>query len=179
MAKIMKSVTALSILAAAVFAALFRRFNAGVYLSLAITFSTMAYHLGMRLIVGALFDKIMDNKADYTKKRYALRPWENKLYSALNVRAWKDKMPTYDPDVFSLKKHSLEEIAQAMCQSELVHKTNALLSLLPIAAAMRFGSFYVFLITSLCGAAFDLAFVIMQRYNRARIVKIIRRRDKG
>ncbi len=81
-------------------------------------------------------------------------------------------MPTYYPDTFSPKKHTWSEIAQAMCQSELVHEVNVILSFVPIIVTIWFGSFFVFLITSIGGAVFDLIFVVMQRYNRARVIKI-------
>ena len=76
------------------------------------------------------------------------------------------------PEAFSVRNHTWDEIAQTMCQSELVHETNMILSFIPLTASKWFGSFYVFLITSVGGAVFDLLFVIMQRYNRARITKI-------
>ncbi len=85
-------------------------------------------------------------------------------------------MPTYNPQSFSNKKHTWNEIAQAMCQSELVHETNVIFSFVPIIATKWFGSFYVFFITSICGAIFDLIFVIMQRYNRPRVIKIALRK---
>ncbi|MBR1723505.1 MAG: hypothetical protein IJ723_00560 [Ruminococcus sp.] len=84
-------------------------------------------------------------------------------------------MPTYDPALFDWTKHSWDEIAQAMCQAELVHETIVLFSFVPVLFSIWLGSFWVFLITSLIGAAVDLAFVVMQRYNRPRIIKLIRR----
>lgn len=81
-------------------------------------------------------------------------------------------MPTYRPEIFSVQNHSWNEIAQAMCQAELVHETNMVLSFLPMIAVKWFGSFGVFLITSVCGAAFDLMFAMIQRYNRSRVVKL-------
>jgi len=170
--KIMKFITAFSSVAAMIAAILFHRFRKDLYLTLAITFGTTAYHLGMRLTVGLLFKISMKNRADYTRKWYQLHPWENKLYQFLKVKTWKDKMPAYDPESFSSQKHTWHEIAQTMCQSELVHETNIVLSFVPLIASIWFGSFYVFLMTSICGAAFDLLFVIMQRYNRPRVVKI-------
>lgn len=62
-----------------------------------------------------------------------------------------------------------------MCQSEIVHETNILLSFVPLIVSVPFGEFNVFFITSICSAAFDLLFVIMQRYNRSRIVKKVLR----
>lgn len=166
-------ITILCLAAAVISSILFSRFHQDIYLTFAITFGTICYHLGMRLLVGGLFDIGMNNRADYTKKWYQTHSWENKLYQILKVKKWKDKMPTYQPELFSCRQHTWDEIAQAMCQSELTHETCALLSFLPLIASKWFGAFYVFLITSVCSAAFDLMLVIMQRYNRNRIMKII------
>lgn len=172
MPKVMKSITIFSFTISVITSVLFHCFAKDVYLTIAITFGTISYHLGIRLLVGLLYNVGMKNHADYTKKWYQVHPWENKLYQVLKVKAWKNKMPTYAPLVFSNKEHTWHEIAQAMCQSELVHETNILLSFLPVIASRWFGAFSVFFITSLCGAIFDLLFVIIQRYNRARVVKI-------
>ena len=147
-------------------------------LPLAITFGTTAYHLGARLLVGHAFDHWMGNRADLNRRWYQPRPWEEKLYRVLRVKSWKDRMPTFYPDEFSPEKHSWEEIAQVMCQSELVHETNILMSFLPLLAAIPFGAFWVFLVTSLAGAIFDLSLAILQRYNRPRVVRLARRQRR-
>lgn len=172
---VMGTATTFCFISAAVTSILFFYFNRDIYQTLAITFGTTAYHLGIRLLVGFLYNIIMKNQADYTKKWFQVRSWEYSLYQYLKVKSWKNKMPTYNPEFFSAKNHTLHEIAQAMCQSELVHETNMILSFLPLIAVKWFGSFYVFFITSICGAIFDLVFVIIQRYNRARIVKLLGR----
>lgn len=176
MSKILKSITGFSFAATVITTMLYGRTGGEVCLSLAITFGTTFYHLAMRLVVGTLYDVGMKNHADYTKKWYQIHSWESRLYRFLHVKQWKDKMPTYNPEFFSTGKHTWEEIAQAMCQSELVHETNMVLSFIPLIASKWFGSFLVFFITSICGAIFDLLFVIMQRYNRARIIKITLRK---
>ncbi len=175
MSKVMKFATVFCLMAMFFSIILYRSSGKGLYLTLAVTFGTTVYHLGMRLLVGLLYRVGMGNRADYTKKWYQIRSWECGLYRFLRVKKWKDKMPSYDPDSFSIKKHTWAEIAQAMCQSELVHETIIVLSFVPLMASVRFGSFFVFLATSVCSAAFDLLFVIMQRYNRARIVKMLPR----
>lgn len=175
MPKVMKSITVFCLIITVITAILFSRFDKDIYLTLAITFGTVFYHLGIRLVIGFLYDAGMKNRADYTKKWYQIRPWENKLYKLLRVKKWKNKMPTYNPQAFSNKEHTWDEIAQVMCQSELVHETNIIFSLLPIVASRWFGAFYVFFITSVCGAVYDLLFVIMQRYNRDRVMKILHR----
>lgn len=168
----MRLAAAFSFAAAIITSVLFHRLNSDIYLTLAVTSGTTAWHLGMRLLTGLLFNITLKNRADYTKKWFRARSWEMPLYLFLNVKSWKNKMPTYNPETFSPKNHTWDEIAQAMCQSELVHETNMALSFVPLTAARWFGSFYVFLLTSIGGCIFDLVFVIMQRYNRARIIKI-------
>ena len=172
MAKVMKGTAVISVLLTFLFAALcLSGFDWAM--PVAITFGTCFYHFAMRLLVGQIIHRKMQNKAEYRKAWYQLRPFEQKLYRLLKVKSWKGKMPTYDPGVFNPRMHSWEEIAQAMCQAEIVHEVIAALSFLPLLVAIPFGAFPVFLITSLLAALYDLTFVIMQRFNRPRIIKFI------
>ena len=152
---------------------MYRLVGADTMLSLAITFGTVAYHFLIRLAVGALVTAIMGNKADYTKRWYRCRSWEMRLYNWMKVRRWKRVLPTFQSDYFDNKKHSWDEIAQAMCQAEVVHEIIFILSFVPILFSIWFGALPVFLITSFFAAAFDLMFVIIQRYNRPRVIKVM------
>ena len=172
MAKIMKATAWLATLLAILCAGLYRSTQTGLFLSLAITFGTTSYHFLMRLLTGWIINRIFHNRVDYRASWFQLRAWEEKLYKALRVKSWKNKMPTYAPDCFDPKLHSWEEIAQAMCQSELVHEVIVVLSFAPLLGAIPFGAFRVFLITSLLAAGFDSMFVCMQRYNRPRVLKL-------
>ena len=178
MAKQMKKISIISLLLTICFSILYRITSQHVFFPLAITFGTTAYHFIIRLLIGFLFHLKMQNKADYTKKWYQVSDFELKLYEKLKVKKWKKKMPTYDVDVFDTSKHTWEEIIQATCQSELVHETNIIFSLLPIISFIWFGSFEVFLITSILGAILDLLFVFMQRFNRSRIIKMKARKSR-
>ena len=149
----------------------------GPVLSLAITFGTASYHLVMRLLVGGAFQAVMQNHADLRKRWYRVGRREMAVYEALKVKRWKRRMPTYDNALFDLRLHTWNEVAQAMCQAELVHETIALLSFLPIAAGLRFGAYPVFIVTSVLSAGYDLLFVMMQRYNRQRIM-VLRERKR-
>ena len=53
-----------------------------------------------------------------------------------------------------------------------------MISFLPLAAAIPLGAFWVFFITSLGGALFDLSLVILQRYNRPRILRLAQRQAR-
>lgn len=175
MAKCMKPIALLSGAACILFALAQGVWDSGILMSLAITCGTIAYHLGARLLVGAAFDRYMGNRADTSRRWFQPRAWEEKLYRRLRVAKWKGRMPSYAPDSFSPRLHSWDEIAQAMCQSELTHEVCAVLGLAPILAARWFGALPVFLITSLMATAFDLMFVAMQRYNRPRVLRLVRR----
>lgn len=87
-------------------------------------------------------------------------------------------MPTYDNASFDLKTHSLEEIASTMCQSELAHETIMVLSFLPIICGIYFHAWWVFIITSILSALFDYLFVIVERYNRQRVIHLIKMQQK-
>lgn len=152
-------------------------FGAGWLVTVAVTLGTVCYHMSARLIVGLMFVKFM--ATDYTKAWFQPRRWEKKLYRTLGVKRWKDKMPTFNPREFAMENRSLEEIIQATCQAELVHEVNIVLSFVPIISAIWFGALPVFILTSLCGAMFDMLFVIMQRYNRPRLVKLVTIQNKA
>ncbi len=173
MVKSMKMIAAISFVLTIIFVLLYRSTSNRLMLTLAVTAGTIAYHFIMRLLVGMIFQLCMHNRADYTRKWYHVSKAEMQFYQKIKVKQWKSKMPTFDNDAFDTKKHSWDEIIQAMCQAELVHETIILCSFLPIIASTWFGAFWVFVITSVCSALFDLLFVFMQRFNRCRIQNMI------
>ena len=172
MAKIMKLWAVVAAVGTVALAGLYVKTSMGIMLSLAITFGTVAYHLIMRLLVGFGFEVAMKNRADISKSWYQVSPREVAFYNRIKIKKWKSKMPTYDESLFDPKQHSWDEIVQAMCQAELTHETIAVLSFLPIIAGRWFGAYPVFIITSVLSAAFDLTFVMIQRYNRQRVTRL-------
>lgn len=166
--------TGISVLVCIVSIIIYTQSGMDAVYSLAITFGTISYHFVMRLAVGLVIDKTMNNKADYTCKWFRCSKLEEKLYKRLKVKKWLKNIPTFRPEYFDRSKHSWDEIAQAMCQAEIVHEVIVLLSFVPIAFSIPFGALPVFIITSIAAALFDLMFVIVQRYNRPRIIRFIR-----
>lgn len=163
------------LLGTCIFTAIYLKFNLDIALSLAITLGTTGYHFIMRQLVGGTYNLIMKNNANYSKRWYYVNEWENKIYKKLGVKQWKQYIPTYAPDSFNPKLHSWEEIVKAMCQAELVHETIMLLSFLPIIMTVWFNTFWVFFITSLVAALAEMIFVIVQRFNRSRIIKMMKK----
>ena len=144
----------------------------------AITFGTNAYHFCMRLAVGFLIPKATDYAFDYRKPWFQQRGWEPELYRRLGVKRWKGKLPTYAPHQFSLQENAIYRVIQNMCGAEIVHEVIMVLSFLPLALVPLFGELPVFLITSVLSALFDSLFVIAQRFNRPRLVRIWERQHK-
>lgn len=147
------------------------------FFSMAVTFGTIFYHLAVRLAAGYFIDATFQNHMDYTKKWFSEKGFERKLYRMLQVKKWKKWLPTYQPEYFDMKKHSVEEIVQVTCQAEIVHEVNMLLSFVPVIFSVWFGSLGVFVLTSLGAFVFDSIFVMMQRYNRPRLVRLLKKRS--
>ncbi len=177
MKKIMLTVSIVSFVLTAVFAVLTVCFGNSVAYSLAITFGTILYHFAMRLLVGLAVDGIKHNEFNYKAKWFSEKKFEKKLYKLLRVKKWKEKVPTFDPDTFDVGGKTLEQIVKATCQAEVVHEIIVVLSFLPILASLIFGELLVFIITSACAALFDSVFVILQRFNRPRLLRLLKRKN--
>ena len=145
------------------------------FFSAAITFGTIFYHFAMRLTVGYLIDAIYHNHMNYTRKWFQEKAYERKLYDIIKVKKWKKLLPTFTPQYFNLANRSITEIVQATCQAEIVHEVIMVLSFVPIVFSVWFGSLGVFLITSCISFFFDGIFVIIQRFNRPRLLRLLGR----
>ena len=146
--------------------------------ALAITFGVTLYHFVMRLAVGTVVNSVMKNKADHTSLWFREKSFEGKLYKLMRVRKWKKYIPTYSPDTFDTGKKTVKEIVGATCQAETVHEVIMALSLLPIALIPFFGGAAAFIITSVLSALIDLVFVVLQRYNRPKLIRVMARFEK-
>ncbi len=156
------------------FSVLFIITDNSVFLTPAITFGTTLYHFAMRLFVG----KIIPNNFNYHSFWFRQKRFEERLYRLLGVKKWKDKMPSYNPGSYMIKSTSPGELIAIMCRNEVIHEVIAVLSFVPIAFSSFFGAEAVFIITSILGCCLDLIFVIMQRYNRPRVVRIMQRQNR-
>ena len=176
MKKNMILISAISLIVSLVSGVLYVYTKNRAFFPAAVTFGTIFYHIAMRLVVGTLVDAKYHNRMDYTKKWFQEKPFEKKLYKTLKVRKWKKHLPTLNPQDFDLKNRSVEEIIQVTCQAEIVHEIIMPLSFVPIVFSIWFGSLDVFVITSCVSFLFDGLFVIMQRYNRPRLMRLLNRK---
>ncbi len=145
--------------------------------AMAITFGTVFYHFTMRLTVGNLVDKAMAKPFNYDITWFKQKKFEQKFYKKLKLHKYKGNIPTYQPEKFDLNEHTPEEIIHNMCTAEVCHEVIIICSFFPIAVVPIFGEFWVFLITSLIAAGIDLVFVMLQRYNRPRAIRVLRQKE--
>lgn len=145
-------------------------FENGFVLWIGIVAFMVTYHLWLRIIMGnvtKLF-KIRCNSWWFRERFF-----EEKLYRVLRVKKWKDKALTYNPELFKVKERSLDEIAISMTKAELDHWVNVLISLTSILFSLLWGEVWIFIITAIFAIMFDSQFILIQRYNRPRVLRIL------
>jgi len=142
-----------------------------------ITTFTIMYHFWVRIIMGNV-SKLFKKHINYKQWWFKERKFEKGLYKLLCVKQWKGKALTYNPESFSLKQHSLEEIANTMTKSEVDHWINEVISLSTILFAIPWGELWIFLTTAIIAMIFDSQFIIIQRYNRPRVIKLMEKSVK-
>lgn len=143
--------------------------------SIAIVVGTTFYHFAMRLVVGYIIDTKFHNHMDYTKRWFQEREFEPKFFKIIGVKKWKKWIPTFNPNDFKLEKNSILNMIQVTCQAEIVHEVIMVLSFVPILFSVYFGAVKVFLITSCMAFLIDGVFVILQRYNRPRFMRLVKK----
>ena len=147
-------------------------------LLLGIVTFTIMYHFWVRIIMGNV-SKLFKKNIKYNQTFFKERKFEKSLYKCLKVKEWKGKALTYNPESFSLKEHSLEDIANTMTKSEVDHWINEIISLTSILFSFIWPElFWAFLISAIAAMIFDSQFIIIQRYNRPRVLRIIEKENK-
>ena len=147
----------------------------GWMLSAYVTFLTISYHFSMRLIVGEVVSVIYRNREfNLNSAGFRIHRFEKDLYRRLNVKKWKLHMITAKPEQFDLRENSMDELLHNVAQAELVHRIIIVLSFVPLLLIIPYGVPSVFIVTSIAAALVDLQFVIIQRYNRPRVMKLLK-----
>ena len=172
---VMKFTAVIALVLTVILALLYCGFPQDWIFAAAISTGTTFYHFAMRLLVGTIVPPCV--KSPMGRHWFRTKSFEPKLYEVLKVKHWKDRMPTYDPASFSLRENTLEQIVHNSCVSEAVHEVIVLFSFVPLLFTRLWGAFPVFLITSVLAALFDGCFVMMQRYNRPRLIRILEKKE--
>lgn len=165
--------------AAAAFRVLYHVYAHGWMLSVYITLLTTAYHFGMRLLVGQSASVLCrGRKINPDLRCLRIHGFEHRLYRLLNVKKCKKYAITAKPECFDIKNNTPEQLLQNMILAEITHAICMPLSFVPLLLAIKYGAFWIFAVTSLAACLADLYFVIIQRYNRPRVERIIAMRSR-
>lgn len=133
------------------------------------------YHLWLRIIMGNA-TKLF--KLDCNMWWFREKSFEKHIYKFLRVKRWKGKALTYNPELFSLKNYTPQQIALTMTKAEADHWINQLISLSSLLFAFLWGEFRIFFATCIAAMLFDAQFILIQRYNRPRVLRLANRRKK-
>lgn len=162
----------------ACFSLIYVKSHHAVCFSLAITCGTFTYHVAMRFAMGWVVGRHRV-PVNPQGRWFRPHPWEPGLYARLGVKRWKHWVPSYKPyDMHG----DLQAVVMQMCRNELAHEVMAALSFVPLLFCLfcddPVANLPVFLITSVLAAVADLIPVILQRYNRPRLQRLLRRREQ-
>lgn len=151
-----------------------RKYNQVWMLTLYVTFLTISYHFVMRLMVGEIVTvRYKNRKFNLNSAGFRVHKFEAKLYKRLNVKKRKKNIITAKPEQFDISKNNMEDLLHNIAQAELVHRIIMVLSFVPLALIIPYGAPMVFITTSIFSCLIDLQFVMIQRYNRPRVIKLM------
>lgn len=150
---------------------LFSRTNA--FFKITVLFGVLLYHCVMRLFLNWFCKNLKSRPWNNTNKWFRERKFEKAIYNILNVSKWKDSVPNYDPEDFDVRSKKLSKIISNSCRVEVTHLAIIVLGFLPVLLPlfMTGGSFWAMFWIGVVAGICELPFVIVQRYNRPRMLK--------
>ena len=157
---------------------LYKQCDSGLLFSLAVTFFTTFYHIAMRLVVGGLTPVFRRHCREKDVSPFYISDKEAAFYKMIQIKQWKRHAPTYNKKLFDISDNSYAALCHNMANAQIGHGTMAILSFVPLLFSNAVDGFWPFFLTSVLAALFDMQFVMIQRYNRARISRIWGYRNK-
>lgn len=148
--------------------------DSGILLWTGIVSFMILYHFGLRIFMGNVTKK---QNITYNHPLFRQRSFEKKLYKLLRVRKWKDKVLTFEPEMYDFKNRTLEQLACTMAKSELDHWINEIISVISMFFTFIWGCPAAFIISAVAAMAFDAQFIIVQRYNRPIVLRLMRKKQ--
>lgn len=162
----------LSFVLACVSCVLYLSFHRGLYFSLAVTFFTTFYHFAMRIIVAIFVTYFRSGKTTEDGRPFQIGKHEAAFYKLIHIKTWKQNAPTYNQALFVVTRGSYTTLCHNMANAQIGHSYMVVFSFAPLLFSKAIDGFWPFFITSVLAALFDMQFVMIQRYNRARVSRI-------
>ena len=145
--------------------------NTVVY-GIGLTFTAVLCHFVVMFVSAPIVRDVFKKKINPDSRWFREKKFESQLYKKLRVRKWKRLLPTYSETQYSTKKSALEDTIISMCHSEIVHEAVAAASYLPVLFGICIGECGFFILTSVVFSFLHLPFIIAQRYNRPRVIRL-------
>lgn len=142
------------------------------FLYISIISLTIVAHFLVMYISAPIVFMIFRKKFNYNSFWFRPKKFEKVIFDKIRIKHWKTKVPVYNKNEYSLQSHSSEEIIMNMCHAEIVHEVIILTSYLPILMAFFISHYGILVVTSFFFSCFHLMFVLIQRYNRPRVIRL-------
>lgn len=143
-----------------------------------LVFGVVAVHFIIMHMVAPCVFMVFRKRYNYKSFWFNPKKFEANLYKKLQVKKWKAKVLAYNQDEYSLTKNTSEEIIMNMCHAEVVHEVIIFVGYLPLLFRFFISEFWFLFITSFLFGGVHMIFVIIQRYNRPRIIKLYEMQKK-
>ena len=152
------------------------------YFALFITALMFAYHIDVRLIIGFSISKFVKPKINVHKKCFAIPENEYRRLEKFGVKNWKDKFLTVFKHQFVIQdiknKQNIEYVLRNNISAEIIHWVCFFVGLLAIliGCLLSISEWYIYVITAILASLLaDVPPILIQRYNRYRVLKIAKR----
>lgn len=138
-----------------------------------VSMMTVCYHFVVRITITTLFNAFCTPEIiNPNERQFQQKGFEKGLYSKIRVRRWKNSFSSFDPHNFSLRFYSIDELIFEGCKAEMAHRICFFVGFLSLIFTVWFGAFTIYLTASVIGAIYDLAIIVVQRFNRPRLMRI-------
>ena len=141
-----------------------------------ITTFMILFHFGLRILLGEVTKHL---KIDYRHPWFRRRGFEKALFRLLRVRQWKDKVLTFDTAAYDFENRTPAQLAATMAKSETDHWINEGISLVSMLFALVWGQTAIFVGTAILAMLFDAQFIIVQRYNRPIVLRLMEKQQNA
>lgn len=148
------------------------------YYAIFVTLFMFAFHLDIRILV-AYICYLFTNKINIDKKKYLISKFEYQRLEKLKIKNWKDHFVTMFKDRFVLngndRKTRIEIILKNNIIAEITHWLCFFFGLLGILLGYLISKdeLVVYIVTSIvAGILFDFPPILIQRYNRYRLLSL-------
>lgn len=102
---IQKCITVLFSALAIIYFVIYLNIPTVFWLSMMIVMLTTSYHLIIRIVVGTFIDSVTYKGINVKSAWFKERKFESKLYKILKVKKWKNIIPAWQPENFSLRHY--------------------------------------------------------------------------